>query len=125
MPMAETVLFHPDGGPVSVEIRSGYAQDGSYILTLWDANTVAERFEGNFLDPHDDTHRLKTKAAALEGRLLQARAEIGITPPITRYAVIVTLFQDGLSLGSLTSSGEARGQITVAVNLFARLQPGS
>jgi len=121
--MAETVLFNPKAGPVSVEIRSGHAQDGSYVLTLWNQNTVAERFEGNFLDPHDDTHQLTTTPKSLVGRLLQARAEIGITPPITRYALIVTLFQDGLSIGSLSRSGEERDRLTVPVNLFARLEP--
>lgn len=121
--MAEKVFFDPEGGPVSVEIRSGHAQDGSYIITLWNENKVAERFEGNFVDPHDDTHKLKTQAKSLDRRLLQARAEIGITPPITQFAVIVTLFQDGMSIGSLTRSGNEPTRITVPVNLFARLLP--
>ena len=121
--MAETLFFDPEGGAVSVEIRSGHAQDGSYSITLWSENKVAERFEGNFIDPHDDTHKLKTQAKSLDGRLLQARAEIGITPPITQFAVIVTLFQDGMSIGSLTRSGNEPTRITVPVNLFARLLP--
>ena len=121
--MAETVFFDPEGGAVSVEIRSGFAQDGSYIITLWNQNKVAERFEGNFIDPHDDTHKLKTQAKSLDGRLLQARAEIGITPPITQFAVIVTLFQGGMSIGSLARSGNEPTRPTVPVNLFARLLP--
>jgi hypothetical protein len=120
---AQTVLFDPDGGPISAEIRCGYAQEGSYILTLWETNQVVERFEGNFLDPHDDTHQFTGKANAHAGRLIQCRVEIGITPPITEYAIIVTIWQDGMSIGSLPKSGDAGTATTVGLNLFARLQP--
>jgi len=120
---AKTVTFNPKGGPLSAEIRCGHAQDGSYVLTLWDKNKVFERFEGNFLDPNDDTHPFTGKASTHAGRLVQCRIEVGITPPITLYAVLLTFWQDGANIGALTESGDAGTANTVGVNLFARLEP--
>ncbi|HKV75386.1 MAG TPA: hypothetical protein VJN95_12775 [Gemmatimonadales bacterium] len=120
---AQSIVFDPEGGPISVEIRCGHAQDGSYILTLWGHNKVLQRFEGNFLDPHDDTHQFSGKASSHAGQLVQCRVEVAITPPITLYAVIVTFWQDGMNCGSLTASGDAGTLNTVGINLFARLEP--
>ena len=120
---AQIVSFDPKGGPISAEIRCGYAQDGAYILTLWGDNKIVERFEGNFLDPQDDTHKFAGTAGSHAGRLIQCRSEIGITPPIMHYALIMTLWQNGLALAVLTATGEEKAMMLVTLNLFARLQP--
>jgi hypothetical protein len=120
---AQIVFFDPKGGPISVEIRCGYAQDGAYILTLWGENKIIERFEGNFLDPHDDTHKFAGTPSSHAGQLIQCRAEVGITPPITRYAVIMTIWQNDMAAGVLTTTGDETVMSLVTINLFARLQP--
>lgn len=115
------ITFSGAGGPVTAEIRSGFAQTGAYILTLWDDNQVAVRWEGNFLDAVDDTHELPTPVAVVAGCLLQCRAEIGILPGVAKWALTMTLWQDTVKLAEVSAEGEENEKQLVTVNLWARL----
>lgn len=116
------VAFDADGAALKAEIRCGHAQEGAYILTLWQGNQIVKRWEGTFLNPDDDSYTLPGNAREHVGRLLQCKAEIGLTPPITKYALLLTLWQGAQRLDVLTESGDGVGQTLVPVNLFARLQ---
>ncbi len=115
------VTFKKKGGPITAEIRCGFAQTGAYILTLWDNNDVEERWEGNFLHPHDDSYELPKPVSSNDGRLLQCRAELGILGDVTQWALIMTLWQDGMKLDDVSDSGDAGDDLLVTVNLWAWL----
>lgn len=116
------VQFDTSGGPVGVDVRCGQAQDGAYVLTLWDGNEVVKRWEGNFLNPDDDHYTLPEPTSAHAGRVLQCKFEISIEPPIDEYDASMTLSQDGDELDTLREAGQAPSGSVKSVNLFARLK---
>jgi hypothetical protein len=118
----DAIQFAKTGGPIRVDIRCGHAQVGWYSLTLWKNNKVAFREEGNFSDPQGDVYDLPGKASTHDGELLHVRAEIAIVPPITKYALLVAVSQGGEDLGTLTFSGDGGSDVTVPMNVFARLK---
>ena len=123
--MAEIVKFDPKGGPIHADVHCGFAQDGAYVLTLWSGNSIVQRWEGNFLNPDDDSFQMPGTPAEQAGRLLQCRAEIGIVPPITKYAILMTVWQDDKKLATLAQTGEESKDVLVGVNLFARIEAAS
>ena len=115
--------FNENGGPVVAEIRSGFAQPGSYTLLLWeaDANVVVMRKDGNFINSADDAYPLPTPNQHNDGRIVQGVATLVITPPISDYSVALIISQDGNVLGGDTASaGNASG--AVQVTLFVKLR---
>ncbi len=120
--MPQEIAIDPNGAEIKAEVRIGYAHEGAYVLTLWEGNSVKKRWEGNFIDPEDDTYTLPGTAGEQTGCLLQCRAEIGIVPGLWKWALLVTLWQGDQKIGSMTASGEAEDDdILVPINLFARL----
>lgn len=117
----ENVDFNPSGNPIKAEITCGFAQDGAYILTLWDGNQIVQRWEGNFLNTDDDAYVLPGPASSHDGRVLQCRAEVSIEPPIDDYSFKMTLTQDGAEIAVVEESGKAPLGSLKGVNLFARL----
>lgn len=122
--MATPVTFDPKGPALTVEVRCGYAQAGAYILKLWDANKVVQSEEGTFFHPEDDSYTLQGLAKEQNGRLLQCTATVEVIPPIKQFAVLLTVWQGGKQVGSLTASGETDDS-EVTRSLFATLTAGS
>lgn len=116
----KTVQFDSSGGAIEAEIKCGFAQDGAYILTLWEGNQIVQRWEGNFLNTDDDRHELPGPTADHDGRILQCRVEVNIEPPIMDYAVGMVLTQDGAELDVVEETGQAPAGLK-GVNLFANL----
>ncbi len=118
----QTIKFAKDGGPVVAEVKCGEAQEGSYTLLLWEAeqNVIVEEFSGNFMNPDDDTYQLPTPNETNDRRILECQTTVVITPPIKKYAVSLTLSQDGNQLGVVSEKGES-DQPSRTVDLFVRL----
>lgn len=125
-----TVPFDPDGGPLHVEVASGYAQPGSYTLLLWESGQNAlvgwppdgaTRPAGNFINDDDDRYRLPGAAAENDGRLVECIATIIVTPPLNSYDVSVTVYQDGRRLGGEARVGRGADFETVLADLFVLL----
>lgn len=118
----KTVHFNREGGPLSIEIRAGFAQPGSYGVFLWEANqnTVVFQRRGNFINTDDDRYTLPGPASVHVGRLLDCLATFTITPPIDRYRLQMIVFQDGAELGMEVREGKS-DQPTVTVEIFIQL----
>ncbi|HEY6155915.1 MAG TPA: hypothetical protein VIV88_00600 [Gemmatimonadales bacterium] len=118
----QTIQFATDGGPVVVEVTCGHAQEGSYKLRLWEAgkNVIVKEYPGNFLNPDDDSYELPTPNQVNDGRIVECMTTVVITPPIKKYAVSLTLSQDGKQLGVVKAAGET-DQPSETVDLFAQL----
>ena len=119
--MAETITFDPSGGPLSAEVRCGYAQVGAYYLKLWESNTLVLNEEGTFFNPDDDRYELPGEASEQAGRLLQCTATIELLPPEKRYQLTLALIQDGSEIGSAVAEGET-DQHQVTESLFVELE---
>ena len=117
--------FNENGRPVVAEIRSGFAQPGSYTLLLWEAgaNVVVMRKDGNFINSADDAYPLPTPNQHNDGRIVQGVATLVITPPISDYNVDLIISQDGNVLGGDTASG-SNASGAVQVTLFVELHSG-
>lgn len=118
----ETVRFKKSGGPITVNINCGYAQPGSYVLILWEANSnsVVFKKEGNFINDEDDVFVLPTPINKNDGRILDLGAKLMIIPSITDYHVEINITQDGNTIGNLSQTGNSTGQF-VTVQIFAQL----
>lgn len=118
----QDVHFDPGGGPLRVEITSGFAQQGAYSLTLARGATDRAVWRGTFEDPTDDAYALPDLAPQHDGRTLYCNAKVSVEPPIGDYAVTMTLTQDGLVIGTVAEAHQAGGGSVVAVDLFAHLK---
>jgi len=118
----QTIQFAKEGGPVVAEVTCGQAQEGSYNLLLWEAerNLIVKQYPGNFMNPDDDSYDLPTPNQANDGRILECLTTVVVTPPIKKYAVSLTLSQDGRRLGVVKAAGET-DQPSQIVDLFAQL----
>jgi len=118
----QTIQFAKEGGPVVAEVTCGQAQEGSYSLLLWEAdrNLIVKQYPGNFINPDDDSYDLPTPNQANDGRILECLTTVVVTPPIKKYAVSLTLSQDGRRLGVVKAAGET-DQPSQTVDLFAQL----
>jgi len=118
-----TVKFKKDGGPVRVEITSGFAQTGSYLLRLWEANEnkIVMKKNGNFINDDDDAYDLPTPNEVNNGRIPECIATVAITPPIKDYSINMIISQDGQELDVETVSGSSNSP-TVTVDLFVKLE---
>jgi len=122
----KTATFNPSGGPIIAEIRSGFAQPGSYTLLLWEANAnlVVMKRDGNFINTADDAYKLPQPNEHNHGRIVECIATVVITPPIKDYQVELAIMQDGNELGGdSASASDASG--TVTVDLYVQLDGGA
>lgn len=121
-----TVQFDPDGGPIVAEVRSGFAQPGSYSLLLWeaDANLIVMRRDGNFINAADDASKLPAPNEHNHRRIVECVATVVITPPINNYQVDLVIMQDGRVLGGDTAAAQATPG-AVSVDIFVELSAGA
>jgi hypothetical protein len=120
-----TVQFDVQGGPVIAEVRSGFAQPGSYTVLLWeaDANLVVMRRDGNYINTADDAYPLPTPNQHNHRRMVECISTVVITPPVTDYRIDLVIMQDGQDIGGDSAAGSnASGAVTV--DLFVELQSG-
>jgi hypothetical protein len=120
-----TVQFDPSGGPIVAEVRSGFAQPGSYSLLLWeaDANLIVMRRDGNFINAADDAYKLPAPNEHNHRRLVECLATVVVTPPLNNYQVDLVISQDGRVLGGDTAAAEATPG-AVSVDIFVELSAG-
>lgn len=118
----EDVRFDPAGGPLRADIRCGQAQEGAYSLTLFEGPERIVRFEGTFESDDDDAFVLPGPASDHDGRVLRGNVKVSIEPPIERYAVTLTIVQDGEAIGEVVEEGEAEAGVVKSVDLFANLE---
>jgi hypothetical protein len=118
----KVAVFDPAGGPLSATITSGQAQPGSYELLLWEANVnkVLMDERGNFLNSDDDTYELPLPNTQNHGRIVECIATAVITPPITNYALRLSIQQDGVEIG-LDEAADKATVPTVTADLFVQL----
>ena len=103
----ETAKYKKDGRTVFAEIKSGYAQPGSYSIFLWEANVnqVVERHEGNFINTEDDKYKLPKPIEENNGRIVDVGVTFIITPPIKDYFAELIITQDGNKIGGSEEQG--------------------
>lgn len=114
----KTVQFNPAGGPITAEVRSGFAQPGSYTLLVWDANQVVMEKNGSFINPDNDSYALPN--GDNDRRIVECIATVVITPPVTNYQVDLVISQDGEALGGDTAA-DSNASGAVPVDLFVQL----
>jgi hypothetical protein len=114
--------FNINGGPIIAEVRSGFAQPGSYGLLLWeaDANVVVMERRGNFINSADDAYKLPTPNEHNDHRVLQCLVTLAITPPIKDYRAELIVSQDGNVLGGDSDAGSNASGV-INTTLFVQL----
>lgn len=121
----KTVSFDAGGGPLVAEVRSGFAQPGSYTILLWeaDANLVVMRRDGNYINTADDAYPLPMPNPHNHGRIVECISTVVVTEPVTDYRIDLLILQDGQVIGGDSASGSnASGAVTV--DIFVQLQAG-
>ncbi len=118
----KTIEFRKEGGPVVAAVTCGQAQESSYDLLLWNSDQTAtvKEFHGDFMKADDDAHDLPTPNESNDRRILECLTTVAITPPIKKYAVSLTLSQDGKDLGVVSETGET-DRPSKTVDLFVQL----
>ncbi|HCV43786.1 MAG TPA: hypothetical protein DGH68_09910 [Bacteroidetes bacterium] len=118
------VEFKKTGGVVRAQISSGYAQQGSYALLLWEVNQnkLVPGFPkyGNFINTDDDIYDLLTNAQN-DGRIVECITTVTLTPPIKSYDIDLEIWQDNKRIGFETSAGQSDAP-SVTVDLFVQLK---
>lgn len=115
--------FNPAGGPILVGIRCDPNQNGSYRITLWEAdeNRIVRRFPGNFINTADDAYELDRPNDDHDGRLIEALAVVAIPTGMGPSDVTVRVTQDGATLAS-TVTTVPPGSPGQMVDLFVALE---
>jgi hypothetical protein len=120
----ETILFDRKGDALVAEVRSGFANPGSYALILWEKNSNAkampDRF-GNFINADDDTHMLPKPLASNDGRIIESFVVVSPPKGSKDYFASLRIFQGTRILGDISLSGQSNDP-TVTLDLFALLQ---
>ena len=103
----ETAKYNKNGGAIFAEIKSGFAQPGSYSIFLWEANVnqVVERHEGNFINTDDDKYKLPEPIVENDGRIVDVGVTFILTPPIKDYFAELIITQDGNKIGGDQEQG--------------------
>ncbi len=118
----ETAKYKKDGGTIFAEIKSGYAQPGSYSIFLWEANVnqVVERHEGNFINTDDDKYKLPEPIVENDGRIVDVGVTFILTPPIKDYFAELIITQDGNKIGGDQEQGKT-DERTKSLKLMVQL----
>jgi hypothetical protein len=121
----EIARFDPAGGPVVVELSCTPRRDGSYSLTLWDANENkrVKRWNGNFINPSDDRYELSPPASDHDHRILESIVVVAVPPGVGPATVSMTVSQDGQELARAPQDippSSAGGVADLFVKLEAR-----
>ncbi len=119
--MAEIVRFDLNGGPLTIDIRCGFAQDGSYFVKEWNDNDEVQKWQGHFNDSIEDRYELPGEAKDHDGHFLQCRAEVGIVPPLMEHMVAFSIIQDGRTLATLTDTGKHEEPVLWPVSMWVEL----
>ena len=121
----QTANFKKDGGAISVEIKSGFAQPGSYSIFLWEANSnrVLNKYEGNFINTDDDKFELPLPVTDNDERIIDAGITFKMTPPVSDYFAEIIVTQDGHKIGGDQEQGKTDDQ-TKSLKLMVKLQQG-
>jgi len=116
-----TVHFRPGGGPLSALLRSGFANPGSYGLTLLEpgAKTIVQQWTTDFGTTAQNTHVLGA-APSQHGRVVDVIASIGLLDASKSYSLFLTVMQDGKELGTVSDSDKGTG-LTKLVELIIML----
>ena len=120
--MATTVTFDSNGGPLTMDIHCGFAQDGSYFVKEWVANDAIQKWEGDFNDPTPDRYELPGAASDHDGHKLQLRAEVSIVPPIMQHLIVFSIFQDGQLLHAEPDAGQHTQAVLWPVGIWLKLE---
>jgi hypothetical protein len=121
----QTVLFDGDGGPISAEVRCGFANPGSYVLRLWekDSNKKAmSDIEGNFINADDDRHPLPVPALTNDGRIVETFVTMSPPAGTKQFFASLRIIQDNQLLADVSVSN-VTDQHSVTVDLFVKLAP--
>jgi hypothetical protein len=121
----EIARFDPAGGPILVELSCTPRRDGSYSLTLWDAdeNRRVKRWSGNFINPSDDRYELPPPASDHDRRILESIVVVAVPPGVGPATVSMTVSQDGRELAMAPQDippNSAGGVADLFVKLEAR-----
>ena len=121
--MAPTLTVHytPTGGSLSALVRCGFANPGSYGLTLLGpgATTMVQQWKADFGTVALNTHVLGA-ASDQNGRVLDVIASVGLLDPTKSYSVFLTVIQDEKELGTVSETGTGTG-LTKLVELIVML----
>lgn len=95
-----SATFDPDGGRITVAVSCTPSRNGSYTIILWEANAnrVAKKYPGNFLNTADDAYNLDLPNSAHNGRLLEAMVVVAVPPGVGPSDVLMTVSQKGTEL---------------------------
>jgi hypothetical protein len=107
---AKIAVFQKSGARLYAEVTRGFVNNGSYTISLWEANSNKKAIPditGNFINDQDDCHPLPTPNHDNDGRVVECFALIEIVPPEKSYSVTLSLFQGDTIIQSETKSGKS------------------
>ena len=120
----DTIFFDPKGETLVAEVRSGFANPGSYSLILWEKNSnkkaMPDRF-GNFINADDDRHALPKPLSSNDGRIVESFVVVSPPKGSKDYFASLRVLQGTQVLGDISVSGQSDNP-TVTIDLFALLQ---
>lgn len=120
----KTIHFQPDGEEIIAEVRSGFANPGSYILRLWERDSNAKAMEdipGNFINADDDAHPLPSPVADNDGRIVESFVVLSPPPGSKQYFASLRIKQGHRLLDEISVTGESDQPSSVSIDLFAKL----
>ena len=104
----EIAKFKKEGGDIYFEVKSGYAQPGSYSVFIWEEkeNRIIKKYEGNFINTEDDKYKLPSPASENNGRIIDVGVVFIMVPPIKNYSTELLVTQSGNRIGFDKETGE-------------------
>lgn len=116
--------FDPKGGDIKVDIKSGFAKPGNYILVLWekDDKTEVKKWEGKFSNPTDGSHFLPTPTKEHDGRLINCSATFTKVSSDKDYQLEVVVSQDGNVLAKDKKKPDKSEGLNPGAESFIRLK---
>jgi hypothetical protein len=123
----ETATFSLKGGRVTVGIACKPKRDGTYAVTLWEANKNIEvapsPWSGNFVNDDDDENQLPRGNRRNDGRLLECMAFVSVPPGTRPTRVSMYVRQDEKELGRVSQDippNSPAGQALMFIELRAK-----
>jgi hypothetical protein len=120
----DTITFDAAGGTLFAEVRAGFANPGSYTLTLWEKNSNSKAMpdrEGNFINSDDDKYPLPTPVSQNDGRIVETFVTLSPPAGSKKYVATLTISQGSTVLGEVSVPGETDDP-SVTLDLFAKLK---